>query len=72
MTFMTVGLVFIFFECSLVELFQAEATDKAFRMKLSEHCSDTPTLKTEECLMTSMSIYLIIMHVDVHPRSYKG
>ena len=72
MAFMTVWFVSLFLECSLVELFQTETTDKVFWMKLSEHGSDTPTLKTEECLMTSMSIYLIIMHVDVHPTSYKG
>ena len=45
MALMTVWFVSLFLECSLVELFQTEATDKAFRMKLSEHGSDAATLK---------------------------
>ena len=39
---MTVGLIVLFFERALVELFQAERTHEVLRMVLAEHGSDTP------------------------------
>lgn len=38
---MTIWLVILFLECSLVQLFQTEGTDKVLRVKLAEHSSDT-------------------------------
>lgn len=38
---MTIGLVVLFFEGSLVKLLQTERTDKVFRMELPKHGCDT-------------------------------
>lgn len=39
---MAIGLVVLFFEGALVELFQTERTHKMFGVKLSEHGRDAP------------------------------